>query len=196
LLFHPSMKKILSLCAFLFLISVLSFAQKDKKLVALPKIPVDSLTHLITYEEVVPIKKDLSAEIIYQRALAWFRKYYKNFGEVVRENDMTNHIITGKPRFKIYNPADKEGTKTDAGLVQYTITISAREGRFKYEITGFNWKQTSYYPSERWMDTSASSYAKVYDEYLRQLDEYTRALIADLKSSMTSEKPIKDKDNW
>src|SRR4051812_30545156 len=118
------MKIILSLCAFFFLSSSLSFAQKEKNSVHV-KVPVDSITKLITYEEVVEVK-GMSAEIIYQRALSWFRKYYKNSGEVIRDNDIVNHVITGKPRFKIYNPADKEGTKTDAGLVQYTITVSAR----------------------------------------------------------------------
>jgi hypothetical protein len=182
------MKKIFSLCAFLFLIATTTFAQKKSA-------PVDSITHLITYEEVVQAP-NISTDILYNRALAWFRNYYKNSGEVIRKNDITEHVIVGKPRFKIYNPADKEGTKTDAGLVQYTITVSAKEGRFKYELTEFNWKQNSYYAAERWLDKKALTYTIVYDDYLKQVDEYSRALIADLKNAMINEKPVKDKDNW
>jgi hypothetical protein len=189
--FPPPMKKIYILSVFLFLISFLGFAQTKSK----PLLPTDSATHLITYEEVISLP-NISEELIHNRVLSWFRSYFKNSGEVIRQNDLVGHVVMGKPRFKIYNPADKEGTKTDAGLIQYTITISAREGRFKYELTDFNWKQVSYYPVERWTDKSAASYTKVYEDYLRQLDEYSRALIADLKNSMLTDKPVKDKDNW
>jgi hypothetical protein len=157
--------------------------------------PVDSITHLISYEEVIQVK-DLSAQQLYNRALAWFRKYYKNSSEVIRDNDIVNYKITGKPRFKISNLPDKEGTKTDAGLVQYSITISAREGRYKYELTEFNWKQASYYPCEKWMDTSSGYYNNNYPEYLHRLDANAQTLIADLKNSMASDNPAKDKDKW
>ena len=189
-----SMNKISSLFAFLFLISFAGIAQKKSS----SSLPVDSTTHLITYDEVVQAPNQ-SADILYNRALAWFRNYYKNSGEVIRKNDIAEHIIVGKPRFKIYNPADpkdKEALKTDAGIVQYTITVSAREGRFKYELTEFNWKQNSYYKAERWMDKKDQMYMKAYDEYLKQVDEYAQALIADLKNSMVNEKPVKDKDKW
>jgi hypothetical protein len=185
------MNKIFSLCTFLFLISFAGIAQKKSN----SSLSVDSTTHLITYGEVVQAA-NVSADIFYNRALTWFRNYYKNPGEVIRTNDIAEHKIVGKPRFKIYNPADKEGLKTEAGLVQYTITVSARNGRFKYELTEFNWKQNSYYKAERWMDKKDQSYTKAYDDYLKQVDEYVRALIADLKDSMVNEKPVKDKDKW
>jgi hypothetical protein len=127
--------------------------------------------------------------------LKWFRSYYKNPTEVIRENDSVEHKITGKPRFKIYNLPDKEGTKTDAGIVQYTITVVSREGRFKFEVTDLNWKQASNYPIERWYDKDLPSYSKAYDEYIRQTDAAVRSAIADLKKAMISDKPVK-KDDW
>jgi hypothetical protein len=184
------MKKIFSLCAF-FLLATASFAQKKST----SSLPVDSITHLITYEGVVQTP-NVSADVLYNRALAWFRSYYKNPGEVMRKNDITEHVIEGKPRFKIYNLADKDGLMTDAGLVQYTITVSARDGRFKYELTEFNWKQNSYYKAERWMDKKYQMYTKAYDDYLKQIDEYVQALITDLKNSIANDKPVKDKDKW
>jgi hypothetical protein len=140
--------------------------------------------------------QNLKAEILYSRILAWFRTYYKNPTEVIRENDSLKFRVVGKPRFKIFNPADKEGTKTDAGLVQYTLTVAAKDGRFKYEFTAFNWKQASYYPSERWMDTKAQMYTPVYNDYLLQVDTYTKETINSLKNAVTKDKPVKDKDNW
>jgi hypothetical protein len=188
--FHHPMKKILILSAF-FSISSLSFGQSKSG----SPIPIDSISHLISYEEVVQVP-DATTDVIYNRALAWFRSYFKNPGEVIRQNNLSQHVIMGKPRFKIYNPADKDGTKSDAGNIQYSITVSAKEGRFKYELTEYNWKQISYFAAEKWMDTKTATYTKVYADYLKQMDEYSRALIANLKNSMTSEKPVKDKDKW
>ena len=189
------MRKFFAFATFLLFVSSSTFAQKDKKIISKVKVPIDSVTHLITYEEVVQAQS-LSADAIYNRALSWFRKYFKNPNEVIRKNDQVNRVIVGKPRFKIYNPVDKEGTRTDAGLVQYTITISVREGRLKYEITEFNWRQTSQYAAERWMDTSAPSYTKAYEDYLHQLNDYVKALVADLKDFVPADKTVKDKDNW
>lgn len=171
-----------------------SYAQKTVA-TPMPSMPVDSITRLITYEEVVEVK-DLKAEILYSRIQAWFKTYFKNPTEVIRENDSIKFRVVGKPRFKIYNPADKEGTKTDAGLIQYTLTVAAKDGRFKYEFTAYNWKQQSYYACEKWMDTKAQLYTPVYNDYLLQLDTYTKETIASLKNGVMKEKPVKDKDSW
>jgi hypothetical protein len=159
------------------------------------QLPVDSITKLITYEGVMQAP-GMKADVLYKRALNWFQAFYKNPSEVIRENDSLKFKIVGKPRFKIYNPPDKEGTKTDAGLIQYTITVAVKEGRFKYELTEFNWKQPSYYASERWMDTKSQVYSPVYAEYLKQLDQYSNDVVKKLKDAMLHEKPVKDKDNW
>lgn len=170
-------------------------AQKNMPLSAPVVLPVDPITHLITYEAVTQVQ-GATTEVLYKRAFDWFNSYYKNPTEVIRENDIENGKIVGKPRFRISNPPDKEGTKTDAGLVQYTITVGVKDGRFKYELTEFNWKQTSYYPLERWMDTKAQTYTPVYNHYLTQTDDYVKEMIKNLKRAMMSDKPVKDKDNW
>ena len=187
------MKKIVTF----IIASVFSFTLSAQKKTAVEPIdlPVDSITNLITYEEVIEVK-GLKADALYKRTLDWFKTYYKNPTEVIRENDAEKFKIVGKPRFKIYNPADKSGLKTDAGLVQYTITVAAKDGRFKFEITQYNWKQVSYYACERWMDTKSQTYATVYSDYLKQLDQYTQELITNLKNTMQNEKPVKDKDKW
>ena len=170
--------------------------QAQKEPLATPyAVPVDSITGLITYEGVIETK-NVSAGVLYARMFGWFREYYKNPAEVIRENDSTAYVIIGKPRFRISNPPSKDGLKSDGGTIQYTITVAAREGRFKYELTAFNWKQLSYYPCERWLDTEASSYAPVYNDYLQQLDKTALETINSLKDAMIHEKPVKDKDNW
>lgn len=156
---------------------------------------VDKITGLITYEAVVEVK-DASAETLYKRIEDWFKTYYKNPTDVIRENDAAKFKIVGKHRFKITNPPDKNGVSGDAGLVQYTITVSAREGRYKYVISEYGWKQLSVYPCERWMDEKAAGYQPVYKEYLSQLDKFTASLVSSLKEAAGKEKPVKNTDDW
>lgn len=187
------MKKIIAFFA-LISVSLLTFAQKGMP-IAVYSVPVDSITKKITYEGVVEVK-GLAAGDLYHRFADWFKSYYKNPTEVIRENDSTSFRIVGKPRFRLTNPPDKEGTRTDGGTEQYTITVIAKDGRFKYELTDFNWKQLSAFPSERWLDTKSQSYTVAYNDYLQQTDKYVQDLIASLKKAVTEAKPVKNKDNW
>ena len=190
------MQKILFVAALALGITFNSNAQnkKDVPPPPPPQLPMDN-TNKITYEEVVDVPGK-SAEEIYKKVMAWFQTYYKNPTEVIRENDSLKRSITGKPRFRLYNPPDKEGTRTDGGLVQYTITVAARDGRFKYTLTDFNWKGNSYYACEKWYDTALPSHTSAMDEYLRQTDNYAKTTISDLKSVITTDKPAQKKDDW
>lgn len=188
------MKKFAQVFAFFFAVSFAAQSQ-PQALVTPAQLPVDSLTKRITYQGVLQAT-GIKADVLYNRAQSWFKNYYKNSKEVIRENDSMKLKISGKPRFKIYNLPDKQGTKTDAGIVQYSITVAAKDGRFKYELTEFNWKQPSYYASERWMDTKSLSYSSAYAEYLQQLDKYANELIKNLTDAIQHAKPVKDDDNW
>lgn len=190
------MKKILLASVLAIAIGFTADAQKKKETpLPPPELPRDNVTNKITYEEVVDVQGK-QADELYRKILAWFKMYYKNPGEVIRENDSIGKSVTGKPRFRISNPPDKEGTRTDGGLVQYTITIAAKDGRFKYTLTDFNWKGNSYYACEKWYDTALPSHTGAMDEYLRQTDNYAKTTIADLKNSITNEKQVKDKNDW
>ena len=96
-----------------------------------PKMPVDNETNLITYSEVVDVPGTTKSEL-YKRTEAWFMSTYKNPSEVIRERDSVNLKIVGKPRFRITNEPNEKGVKTDAGLVQYTITVACRDNKCKY----------------------------------------------------------------
>jgi hypothetical protein len=190
------MQKILFVAAIALMFAVNADAQKKKDAVPPPppQLPMDN-TNKITYEEVVDVPGK-SADQIYKKIVAWYSGYFKNPSEVIRENDSTKKSVTGKPRFRISNPADKEGTKSDAGLVQYTITIAAKDGRFKYTLTDFNWKGNSYYPCEKWYDTALPSHTPAMDEYLRQTDNYAKSTIDNFKSAIMTDKVVKSKDDW
>jgi hypothetical protein len=186
------MKKVfLILC--LAYVSVQANAQQSTPLTPV-SVPVDSITHKITYESVIEVK-GVSADELHKRIVSWFNEYYKNPTEVIRENDSINHKVVGKPRFRLSNPPSKD-VKKDGGVTQYTITVGAKDGRFRYEITDVNWKQTSLFPAEKWMDTKSPSYEAVYNEYLNQLNQTTSEVIASLKKAVTEAKPVKNKDAW
>lgn len=189
------MKKILILLGFI-IIGFIAIAQKNPDVIPYPyPVPVDSITKKITYEGVVEVK-GVSASDLFNRAHDWFMTFYKNPNEVIRTIDSVSHKIEGKPRFRLSNPADKEGTRTDAGITQYLITVIAKDGRFKYELTEFNWKQLSNFPAEKWLDMKSPSYTIAYNEYLQETDKQALEIIASLKKAVTELKPVKNKDNW
>src|ERR1035437_5313090 len=160
-----------------------------------PVMPVDNETKLISFTAVKEIK-GVSASELYKREWKWFNSFYKNPTDVIRSADSVEGRIVGKARFMIYSDL-KAQPKIEGGLVMYTITVSAREGRYKYEITAFNWKQNSYYPIERWQDTKSPSYMKVYDSYIIQTNDYVTDLISKLTTAMSLPSQTKsNKDNW
>ncbi len=183
--------KTLFLLQGLLFIHVFSSAQQQK---VAPKMPVDETTKLITYTKVVEAEA-YNKDTLFTRALDWCNTYYKNPADVIREADSTGDKIVCKARFKISNPADKKEVVTDAGAVMYTLNLEFRDGRYKYEVTEINWKMTSYYPIERWMDTGSDTYKPVYDYYLQQVDEKIKEMLKDLDKAMHA-KVIVKKDNW
>jgi hypothetical protein len=159
-------------------------------------VSLDTVSKMITYQGVVEVK-GVKADELYKRIDAWFRSYYKNPSEVIRENDSVKFIMVGKPRFRLLTQLEKDGPKVEGNsTVQYTVTIAARDGRFRYELTAFNWKQPSYYACEKWLDIKASSYQPVFNEYLQQLDKNSLETITSLKSVITKERVTKAKDAW
>lgn len=158
-----------------------------------PKLPVDEKTGLITYSKVSEVSGTTSGTL-YQRALEWANKHYKNPADVIRERDSVGGQITCKARFKIMNPADKKGVATDAGNVMYTLKIQFKDGRYRYELTEINWKQQSYYPCERWMDKTAAGYKPEFDYYLQQTDASVREALKSMEKALSTAPSAKTED--
>ena len=154
------------------------------------ELPIDSKSKLITYTEVV--EQVGSATELYEKAHRWFFSYYKNPHNVVKES--ADNKITARPRFKILNPKNKKGVATMGGIVNYTFTVSFKDGRYKYKITNLEWKQNSKYPIERWMDKSAKTYSPKYEYYLQQVDEEMKKVITELKNSIAKADEKKEEE--
>lgn len=157
------------------------------------QLPIDEQSKLITYTNVVEVNGPKTE--LYNRALSWANTFYKNPADVIREKDATAGKIVCKGRFKLMDEPDKKGFQKDQGNVQYTLTIEAKEGKYRYKLSELNWKQTSYYAAERWMDTKNQYYVKAWDFYLKYADENAKKIVADLEQAM-KEGPKVKKDDW
>ena len=189
------MKKIFVLSVVTFLFSVQVIAQRGKTAeVVIPEMPISKTTNLISFKGKNSIAESYK-ELLFNRALEWANKYYKNPGDVIREKDLAKGVIVIKARYRISNEPDKEGTVTNAGNVMYTMTIEFKDNKYRYEISSLNWMQRSAYPIERWMDKDSPTFLNVYAHYLNQ----TREVIAELETSfndaMGNKMPPED-DDW
>jgi len=176
------------------LFSVFAFGQKKNAVdLTAPKMPVDKATNMITYTDVV--QQQGSPDELYNKALNWIKKYFKNTERIIKSKDINNHKILLHPSFRVLNPPDKKGFQTMGGIVSYIILLEFRDGRYKFTLNKFSWKQPSYYPCEKWMDTSAGTYQKRFGFFLQQLDKEANKVIADFKKAMGAV-PVKKDDNW
>jgi hypothetical protein len=166
--------------------------------VAAPKMPVDEITQLITYTDVVE-EKGLNKDTLYNRALRWFKSFYKNPTDAIKKADAEARTIEGGYRFQIQkpDPASKKqpAPMVNAGLVNYKISVMCKDGRFKYEIKNISWQQASVYPIEKWMDAKAAGYDPVFAVYLKQVDDYMKELIQSLERTIETE-PLKKQEEW
>lgn len=155
------------------------------------KMPVDPETKLITYKEVVTVT-GTPAEL-YNRAIEWINKQYKNPADATKVRDQASGIIEVVHRIEITR-IDK-GSTLVAGRVDYSMKLEMKDGRFRYTITNFNMKDVSRQPLERYMDKLDKSYIPAWDDYLKQVDDFTRNLVESLKHGMQA--PAEKKpDTW
>jgi hypothetical protein len=177
-----------------FLVSSVALAQSP----VAPNMPVDEVTKLITFTEVIDAP-GMNKDTLYNRGLRWFKSYFKNPLQAIKNADAAAHQIDGGYKFVIKrpDPAVKKDPKpmVDAGTVNYKMKLLFKDGKFKYEVTNFAWAQTSYYPIERWMDTEAKNYDPNFALYLQQTEKYVKDMIDSLANFIETE-PVKKKDDW
>jgi hypothetical protein len=75
------------------------------------------------------------------------------------------------------------------------MKLEMKDGRYRYTINNFTLKTISRQPIEQWMDKNSASYMPIYDDYLKQVDDYTKKLIESLKQGMQPPAPKKP-DTW
>jgi hypothetical protein len=154
-------------------------------------LPVDPDSKLITYKEVVNVA-GTQAEL-FNRAIEWVNKQYKNPADATKVRNPATGLIEIIHRIEL--TADDKGTSRAAGIVDYSMKIELKEGRYRYIITNFNYKDISRQPIERWMNTADKAYLPAWSNNLKQVDEAANKLIQSLKLTMLPPAP-KKVDSW
>jgi hypothetical protein len=98
------------------------------------KLPVDSTTNLITYQDVVKVD-GVSKDDIYVRAREWYARAFSSANSVIQMDDKAAGKIIGKGLSSSYYTVMRRPVNYN---LHYTISITAKEGRYRYEITSFN----------------------------------------------------------
>jgi len=155
------------------------------------KMPVDPETKLITYKEVVTVP-GTPAEL-FNRAIEWINEQYKNPVDATKVRDQASGVIEIIHRIEITRI--ENSSTLLAGRVDYSMKLEMKDGRFRYTITNFNMKDMSRQPLERLMDKNDQSYVPAWDDYLKQVDDYSRKMIESLKLGMQAA-AAKKPDTW
>jgi hypothetical protein len=89
----------------------------------------------------------------------------------------------------------EQGAELVAGRVDYSMKLELKDGRYRYTITNFNMKDISRQPFERYLNKQDKAYIPAWDDYLKQVDDFTRILTESLKHGMLA--PAEKKpDTW
>jgi len=156
-----------------------------------PQLPVDVDTKLITYKEVVTVEGNKSE--LFNRAIEWVNKQFKNPTEATKVRDPQSGLIDILHRIEL--TFDEKGVTRSAGIVEYSMKIELKEGRYRYTITNYTYKQASRVPVEKWLDKSDKAYNPAWDNYLSQINQFSNKLIESLKQGMLPPAP-KKVDEW
>ncbi len=175
------MKKYFLLATLTSIISIVSYAQKTKNQPEPPTMPIDTITKQITYREVVQVEG--TKDILFDRAMEWIKKQYKNTSEVIDSTNKEKGLIHCSSRVKIWGTA-KDGTKTMSGLVNYNLTLDLKDNKYRYTFTRFSLKGTAFNPIETWLDSTNKEWFPTRYNNLKEVDEQINEIIKNLKEGM------------
>ena len=180
--------------SFLLILFIFPFTNKLKAQIDNPSIvPVDKVTGLITYREVVEVEG--TNKKLFNRCISsWLNNFYTNPPAVTNLRDAATGKITGNHRFRI-TQTDKKGNTINAGMILYSFTIELKDGRYRYTLTDLLLKRPSRYPIENWFDKSDPAYNPQWNIYLKQIDEFVKSWIENLKEKMQPE-PKAIEEEW
>ncbi len=185
------MRKFFLCLTAVLLSTTILFAQKKGEPLSEPKLPIDEDTELVTYKEVV--NEMGTPQELYDRAMAWSKKYFNNKSEIYKVTDREKGIIELRSTVRIYSVL-KDGSRHFKNVVYYNMKIECRQDRYRYTITEFKEKATSSAPIEVWFNTEAPKWEPACYQWLTQVDEAITELTNNLLDEMM---PKAEKtDDW
>jgi hypothetical protein len=160
--------------------------------------PIDKETGKITFTEVVTIDSATKNDL-YLRAREWFAKTYNDSKEVIQVDDKETGKIIGKAiyRVNVHSFGIHPG-----GIVNYTILLLVKDGRYKYEITDLYHEggqsglgSGGNLANEKSACGNFMLTQKYFSEIKQQSYDQTISLIDSLKLAMKS-KSLTKNENW
>lgn len=166
----------------------------QKKDVRFPNLPMDDKTKLVNYNDVVMVG-GATAKDLYARFMEWGKGYHNGFAGKLRKNDETNGAVEVFANMRYY-AHDAKGVKTSSliGIIQYTMFLDFKEGKYRYRITDINVKASSHQPIEKWLDATDPDAANK-SFYLTDMDIEITTMIAEMKKAMKTSAAPKG-DDW
>jgi hypothetical protein len=161
------------------------------------RFPFDTVTHRVTYTGVVEVKGRTSQQL-YLSAKEWFAKVFNSGKAVIDLDDNVSYKLIGKGKTEFIF---KYMGGNQGGYLNFTITIMAKEGRYKYIITNIDHEGNGKIPTvgpieaEKWPKGTGNwwSYGENYKRLKQQANSDALAFIASLKEHMTKSSTS---DNW
>jgi hypothetical protein len=156
----------------------------------------------ITYTDIIKIDSSKTKDLIYTALRTWLVKAFVSSKNVIQFEDKDNGIIMGKANIAV---TSKKGW--DYGVVNFSLTLHVKPGRFKYEITDFVhefWTSNDQYPRltnygagalER---NNAEGIQGMSDDELVHIKEQLNSKMIQLISSLKQavDKYSLDSDKW
>lgn len=169
-------------------------AQKSAKQQPLvpPDMPRSEENNQVYYMDVIT-EDGVDKTELYRRANNWYKKFYKNPSGAIESADSVNGAMVFKPAFSAFRT--KDGAKVQSAVVKYTLTLSFKDGKYRYEIKNINLQAASYYPIEKLFNQNDPNIEDNYNT-LNEAHNYFTNLIEDLQAGMREPSAKKKKDDW
>lgn len=159
----------------------------------------------IKYSEVVKVSDSTkTAKQLFSSAKLWFTKSFKNPKDVLVLDDPEAGTLVGKGTMS-YNSNMLMGSAARKGFISFEVTISCKDGRYKYVISDFYHKgssitygiitnQDQLSTMTGWNTGGESFRQKVTKELKETIENNIQPMIVLLKSEM--EKKPATKEDW
>ena len=170
------------------------------------RLPIDTVNNAVIYSEVVFVD-NIPKDELYTRAREWFARTFRSAQNVLQMDDKSAGKIIGKgnDRGSVYLAP----LVASSFLERYTISITVKDGKYKYAIFDFTVQNDPYqgmqYPERvineiatnaKWKN-DAGEYRKVVKGYIETTIRINETLSSSLKVAMANQsKGLKIKDDF
>ncbi|MBX0292627.1 DUF4468 domain-containing protein [Hymenobacter sp. HSC-4F20] len=136
---------------------------------ALPVVPIDSTTQLISYRGTLPVPTLPAAEL-YGRAQEWLARQFEDYRSVVQFADATRGVLIGRAIVQAHAPAQKNQDARKFNVL-FRFCFRVQNGALRYELTDISYP--SYPVTVAAADAGSGLAADGLVGWLRQ-DEFSR----------------------